>query len=78
MKFRLHNCIKPERLLEAKRSNWTVEEMKDVLARNDDQVGKALVKLYELQTEDEKASGSTHKHNSVGFNVLDAEILLQK
>lgn len=75
MKFRLHNYIKPERLLEAKRSNWTVEEMKDVLARNDDQVGKALVKLYELQTEDEKASGSTHEYNSVGFNSFDAEIL---
>ena len=73
MKFKLIENL--EDLFEAKRPNLAVEEMKDILARNDDQVGKALVKLYELQTEDEKANGSTHKHNSVGFNILDAEIL---
>ena len=54
---------------------WDIESMKDILERNDDQVGKALMKLYEYQTEDEKKDASAHEHNGVGFNKYDAEIL---
>ncbi len=49
--------------------------MKDVLARRDDQVGKALVKLWERQTEDEKATRTTNEYNRMGFNGFDADIL---
>jgi len=36
---------------------------------------KGLVKIYNLQTADEKASGTTNNLNSVGFSGCDAEIL---
>lgn len=54
---------------------WTVEEMKNILNKYDDQVGKALVKLYEKQTYDEKQAHETKEHNGVGFNGVDAKIL---
>lgn len=36
---------------------------------------KALVKVYTLQTESEKAAGATHNLNGVGFSGLDSRIL---
>jgi hypothetical protein len=36
---------------------------------------KALVTIYNLQTSDEKASGTTNNLNNVGFSGCDAEIL---
>ena len=54
---------------------WDVESMKVVLERNDDQVGKALVKLYEYQTAEEQRSENTCETNGVGFNRIDAELL---
>ena len=54
---------------------WTVEEMKNILNKHDDQVGKALVKLYEKQTYDEQVSHETKENNGVGFNGVDAKIL---
>lgn len=36
---------------------------------------KALVKIYNLQTADEKASGTTNNLNNVGFSGCDAVIL---
>lgn len=35
---------------------WTVEEIIEVLNNNDDQVCKALMRLYDRQTEEEKVS----------------------
>lgn len=54
---------------------WTREEIKDVLSRHDDQVGKALVKLYEMQTPDEQTDHTTRCKNGAGFNGVDAQIL---
>ncbi len=54
---------------------WTPEEIKAVLEKNNDQVGKALVQLYDKQTEDEKLEQSTKHSNGVGFAGPDAEIL---
>ena len=36
---------------------------------------RALKKIYENQTADEQASGSTHYINNIGFTGCDAEIL---
>ena len=36
---------------------------------------RALVKIYENQTADEQATGSTHFINGIGFTGVDAEIL---
>jgi hypothetical protein len=54
---------------------WTVDKMKEILNKYDDQVCKAIVKLYEKQTYDEQVCQDTHEQNGVGFNGLDAPIL---
>lgn len=54
---------------------WTKDEMKDILTRYDDQLCKAVVKIWEYQTADEQRVGETKEHNGVGFNGLDANIL---
>lgn len=36
---------------------------------------KALLKIYEFQTDTEKEYGETHRYNNVGFTGIDAEIL---
>lgn len=54
---------------------WTAEKMKDILNRYDDQVCKAVVKIYEYQTADEKRAHETKEHNNVGFNGADAKIM---
>lgn len=35
-------------------------------------VGRALVAIFKRQTEDEKSSNTTNKHNSIGFAGCDA------
>lgn len=54
---------------------WTVEEIKGLLLKSNKMVEKSLVKLYALQTEDEKVSGRTVQSNGIGFNGVDSEIL---
>ena len=36
---------------------------------------KALLKIYEFQTQDEKDAGYTRNYNNVGFSGVDGEIL---
>ena len=57
------------------KKTWTAEDMKQILNKYDDQVGKALVKLYAYQTIDEQKDHETKEHNNVGFNGADAPIL---
>ena len=54
---------------------WTQDEIKHLLEVNDKMVCRSLIKLYELQTESERDTGSTHVHNGVGFNGPDAPIM---
>lgn len=54
---------------------WTKENMKEILAKYDDQVCKAVVKIYEYQTADEQRAGETKENNGVGFNGADAQIM---
>ena len=54
---------------------WTTNEIKEILNKYDDQVGKALVKLYDRQTAEEKADHETKENNGIGFNGADAPIL---
>lgn len=49
--------------------------IKTQLGENPAWATRALVKIYERQTEDEKASGETHNLNGIGFNGVDAGIL---
>ena len=54
---------------------WTVEEMKNLIATNDHVLYRALVVLYNGQTEGEKECGETLYDNGIGFNGVDAPIL---
>lgn len=54
---------------------WTVDEIASLVQNNDVVLYRALNKLFECQTEDEKAIGETHETNGVGFNGVDAPIL---
>ena len=54
---------------------WTKDEMKEILTKYDDQVCKAVVKIYECQTTEEQKSHETKQNNGVGFNGADAPIM---
>ena len=54
---------------------WTREEIKDLVQRNDTVLYSSLKKLYSCQTSDEQTSGDTKHCNGQGFNGVDAPIL---
>ena len=56
-------------------SVWTKEEIKDLLVRNDKAVCKAVVAIWNKQTEDEKIVDATREHNGIGFNGADATFM---
>ena len=49
--------------------------IKHMLGTNDKWLYRALVRLYDKQTLDEKILESTNENNLVGFNSVDAELL---
>jgi len=61
--------------METAKRIWTVEEIKNLLQTNDKFICKATVKLFEKQTEEEKATDHTGVSNGVGFNGTDAFIM---
>jgi len=79
----LHKDVFNEALLEVKaeilklknKRVWHLDEIKSLLNENDKFVCNAIVKIYELQTDEEKLQGKTHENNGVGFNAFDAEFL---
>lgn len=54
---------------------WTKDTIWNTLSTNDDQLKKALLKLYEFQTSSEQAAQHTKYQNSVGFNGVDGKFL---
>ena len=52
-----------------------INVLKHLLATNEKWAKKALVRIYEAQTADEKDSHETLHENGVGFNGHDAQIL---
>lgn len=54
---------------------FTKDGIKDLLARNDKAVARALVVLLDRQTSDEVSDGATKHDNGVGFSAFDAQIL---
>lgn len=54
---------------------WTKETLWAILEVNDDQLAKALVALYNRQTEDEQETRETTEQNGVGFNGVDGKFL---
>ena len=57
------------------KTNWTADEIKDIISRNDRQLCLAIVQIYNCQTEDEKLYKETSHDNGIGFNAFDSEIL---
>lgn len=58
-----------------KRTDWTVDEIRNLINTNDMMVIRSLVKLYERQTDDEITDKNTQYRNNMGFNSFDAPIL---
>ena len=56
---------------------WDNAKIKQLLLRNDEAVKRALIIIYNNQTEDEKSSAETSKDNGIGFTGADAFILTQ-
>ena len=54
---------------------WTEQEIGDLVQTNDIVLYRALKKLYDKQTEDEKQDGNTKHQNGQGFNGVDAKFL---
>lgn len=54
---------------------WTVEEIKSLIAKNDTVLCKAMIQLYNQQTAVEQLCQQTKAHNSVGFNCIDSKFL---
>ena len=52
---------------------WTREEIDQLLIENDIAVMRGIVRLFELQTEDEVTTAQTKHENSVGFTAADAK-----
>ncbi|RJQ30313.1 hypothetical protein C4565_00580 [Candidatus Parcubacteria bacterium] len=52
---------------------WTRDEVKEMLVMSPAAVEKGILRLYELQTFDEQASGDTKHHNGVGFSGSNAK-----
>lgn len=54
---------------------WTEAEIKENLRKYDKWVERAIVAIYNQQTESEKRVKGTNRHNGVGFNKVDAGFL---
>lgn len=61
--------------MNGKPSVWTRELVRERLEINDAWVKRAVVSIFNLQTESEKASDSTAEDNGVGFSGCDAELM---
>ena len=54
---------------------WKQEEIRHLLQTDDRMVIRSLLKLYDYQTEEEKAFCHVSEMNGVGFNKFDADVL---
>lgn len=54
---------------------WTKAQIVALLDSNDKAVARALVRLYQYQTQDEQSTLETKHTNGVGFNSADARTL---
>lgn len=54
---------------------WTKAEMRRKLRNSNKVLARSIAALYNLQTQDERATKRTVKKNDLGFNSADAEFL---
>ena len=65
---------KPKQVRKPK-AKWNKENIKVLLETNAKFLERAIVKVYEKQTQDEQQTQSTNHNNNVGFNSSDSFIL---
>jgi hypothetical protein len=53
---------------------YTKDVVRHMIAEDDAWLERAVLVIYEYQTESEKQAEQTEEHNGVGFNGTDAEI----
>jgi len=58
-----------------KDKKWKKEDIKKLLVENDVAVLRGLLRIYNLQTEDEKQMDDTRYNNGIGFNGVDGFIM---
>lgn len=58
-----------------KGKKWDKDVIKKAMADSDHALINGLLKIYEMQTEDEKKVGDTLEDNNVGFNGTDGDFL---
>ncbi len=61
--------------VEINNSVWTEERILNTIMKSDDQMIKAMMKIYDYQTIAERRIGGTTEHNGVGFTGVDGNIL---
>lgn len=54
---------------------WTKESIQNLLRTNDNAVERAVVAIYDHQTQDEKRDADTKYHNMIGFRANHASTL---
>lgn len=52
---------------------WTRDEINDLLVRSDIAVMRGIIRLFEMQTEDESRIGVAKHKNNRGFSASDAK-----
>lgn len=56
-------------------TQWDKAKLVELLNTNDKAVWRGVARIYERQTEAEKAVGDTCVYNGIGFSGADAQIL---
>jgi hypothetical protein len=54
---------------------WNKESIQSLLDKNDVAVHRALIAIYNRQTDDEQSSENTYYRNDIGFSGVDGNIL---
>lgn len=67
--------LKKTEAVDSKGNLWSKESIQKLLETNDESVIKAMLRIYDRQTQDEQVAQDTQDWNSVGFTGVDAEIM---
>lgn len=54
---------------------WTEQSIVELINSSDKAVTRAVIAIYNRQTQDEKATHDTKHTNGIGFNSADAKLL---
>ena len=54
---------------------WNKDSIQSLLLSDPRAMNKAILKIYERQTEVEQCAGQTIENNGIGFNGVDSEIM---